>query len=83
MYAFDVKQSNFDFWGMEVYSFIIIPLGFGIKITLGERVPSKVFSERHGDMVPPGGWGELLTEKCGRKMMPQNRWSGKQMRVHT
>ena len=40
-----------------VYSVIIIAWELGNKTTLGERVPSQVFSERHGDMVPHQGGG--------------------------
>ena len=58
----ELIQSVFDSWSMGLYSFLIIPWGLGKKITLGERVQSQVFYERHGNMVPQGG-GESRQQK--------------------
>ena len=67
MYGVDVNQSNFDSWSRGVHYFMIIPWELWNKTTLGERVPSQVFSERHGDMVPPGGWGGVVDREVWKK----------------
>ena len=73
MYGVDVNQSNFDSWSRGVYSFIIIPWELWNKTSLGERVPSQVFSERHGDMVPHRGGEE--EEGVDRKVWKKNNTS--------
>ena len=76
----ELIQSVFDSWSMGLYSFLIIPWGLGNKITLGERVQSQVFYERHGNMGPQGGGGRVANRKVWKKNNTQNIWSGKQSR---